>query len=177
MVTTGSEGAPPGERQDFIATHSSPDIDYLTIHIWPQNWGWYSPETPESYAIAEGNAHLYFANREKDASALGKPLVLEEFGLARDWDPLKNIYNSGAPTLYRDRFYKAMFDQVYASVLAGGPAAGDNFWAWAGEARPGEGWVGDPPHETPGWYSVYDSDTSTLAIIAAHALEMSQVGK
>jgi mannan endo-1,4-beta-mannosidase len=177
MVTTGSEGTPPGERQDFIATHSSPDIDYLTIHIWPQNWGWYRPETPESYAAAVGNAHLYFANREKDAVALGKPLVLEEFGLARDWDPLQNIYNPGAPTLYRNRFYQAMFDQVFASAAGGGPAAGDNFWVWAGEARPDAGWVGDPPHETPGWYSVYDTDLSTLAIITEHALEMAGVGK
>jgi hypothetical protein len=24
-------------------------------------------------------------------------------------------------------------------------------------------------HETPGWYSVYKTDNSTLAIIAAHA--------
>jgi hypothetical protein len=33
-------------------------------------------------------------------------------------------------------------------------------------------WIGDPPHETPGWYSVYDADESTLAIIASHVEEM-----
>ena len=57
-------------------------------------------------------------------------------------------------------------------MSTGGPVAGDNFWAWGGQARPGAGWVGDPPHETPGWYSVYDTDESTLAIISAHAEEM-----
>ena len=33
--------------------------------------------------------------------------------------------------------------------------------------------MGDPPHEHQGWYSVYDSDATTLAILAAHADEMS----
>jgi len=44
MVTTGSEEAPPEEpTQDFVKTHGGPDIDYVTIHIWPQNWGWFDP--------------------------------------------------------------------------------------------------------------------------------------
>lgn len=35
--------------------------------------------------------------------------------------------------------------------------------------RPGDRWVGDPPHEAPGWYSIYDDDASTLAVLTAHA--------
>ena len=172
LVTTGSEGAPPGEKQDFRQTHAGPDIDYATVHIWPQNWGWYDPQRPASYDGAELNARSYFRSFASDAAALGKPLVLEEFGLARDWEPRHNIYDVNAPTTYRDRFYATMFQEVYTSRSTGGPAAGDNFWAWAGLARPGYSWVGDPPHETPGWYSVYDIDQSTLAIIAAHARQM-----
>jgi mannan endo-1,4-beta-mannosidase len=175
LVTTGSEGNPPGELQDFMATHSSPAIDYATIHIWPQNWGWYDPQDPATYTAAEGRAHQYFATLAVNAVTLKKPLVLEEFGLARDWEPLHDIYDAGSPTTYRNRFYKAMYDQVYASMASGGPAGGDNFWAWAGEARPGDPWIGDPPHETPGWYSVYDTDQSTLAIISAHAKEVSSL--
>ena len=47
-------------------------------------------------------------------------------------------------------------------------------WAWAGDSRPprpGEFWkpgdpfIGDPPHEKQGWYSIYDKDT-TLKLIA-----------
>jgi hypothetical protein len=33
-------------------------------------------------------------------------------------------------------------------------------------------WIANPRHETPGWYSVYDADESTLAIIASHVEEM-----
>ncbi len=172
LVTTGSEGTPPGETIDFKKTHDGPDIDYATIHIWPQNWGWYDPTNPSTYETAEGKARDYFEQRAADAAALDKPLVLEEFGLARDWDPLHDIYNPLSPTSYRDRFYTAMYAEVDASISKGGPLAGDNFWAWSGQSRPGDNWVGDPPHETPGWYSVYNTDKSTLAVISEHVQQM-----
>ena len=175
LVTTGSEGTPPWEGQSFRETHNGPDIDYATIHIWPQNWGWYDPSNPSSYPAAEAGARDYFRDHVAEAAMLGKPLVLEEFGLARDWEPLHDIYDPGSPTTYRDRFYVAMFEEVYASASSGGSAAGDNLWVWAGQARPGDDWVGDPPHETPGWYSVYDTDASTLAVISAHAEQMARV--
>lgn len=174
MVTTGSEGAPPGEpAQDFVKTHSAPAIDYVTIHIWPQNWDWYDPKRPATYkAKAEPLAIAYFKKHEKEAVAMGKPLVLEEFGLAREWLPLKNNLDPASPTTNKDLYYAALYKLVSDSIASGGPAMGDNFWAWAGEARPGMSWVGDPPHEPAGWYSVYDADASTLAVIRAHAAEI-----
>jgi mannan endo-1,4-beta-mannosidase len=175
MVTTGSEGTPPGETLDFKRTHEGPNIDYATIHIWPQNWGWYDPANPDSYERAEQNALDYLRRHVFDMAVLKKPLVLEEFGLARDWEPVHDIYDPASSTFYRDRFYKAMFDEVYALLQKGGPLGGDNFWAWGGASRPGDGWLGDPPHETPGWYSVYNTDESTIAIISSHARELMQI--
>jgi mannan endo-1,4-beta-mannosidase len=61
------------------------------------------------------------------------------------------------------------------SILNGGSAAGDNFWVWSGQAQPGDEWIGDPPHEIPGWYAVYETDESTLAIISDHAKELTLV--
>jgi mannan endo-1,4-beta-mannosidase len=175
MVTTGSEGTPPGESQDFQRTHDSASIDYATIHIWPQNWGWYDPQNPATYERAEKNALEYLRKHVFDMAVLKKPLVLEEFGLARDWEPVHDIYDPGSSTLYRDRFYKAMFAEVYDLILKEAPIAGDNFWAWGGSSRPGDDWLGDPPHETPGWYSVYNSDDSTIAIISDHASDLRQI--
>jgi mannan endo-1,4-beta-mannosidase len=172
LVTTGSEGTPPGESLDFQRTHDSQNIDYATIHIWPQNWGWYDPNHPSTYDGAEQKALDYLRRHVFAMAVLKKPLVLEEFGLARDWEPVHNIYDPQSSTMYRDRFYKAMFNEVQNLILKGGPIAGDNFWAWAGASRPGDDWVGDPPHETPGWYSVYNTDESTIAIISAHAMDM-----
>ena len=175
LVTTGSEGTPPGEQQDFKRTHDGPHIDYATIHIWPQNWGWYDPANPTTYQRAEQNALEYLRRHVFDMAVLNKPLVLEEFGLARDWEPVRDIYDPTSSTSYRDRFYKAMFTELFNLALQGGPVAGDNFWAWSGASRPGDNWVGDPPHETPGWYSVYNTDESTIAIISAHVVQIKQV--
>jgi mannan endo-1,4-beta-mannosidase len=177
MVTSGSEGTPPGESQNFILTHQVAGIDYATIHIWPQNWGWYDPTNPTTYANAEQRSINYFQAHAVEAVSLGKPLVLEEFGLARDWEPIHDIYNPNSSTLYRDQFYTAMFGQVSSAIVLGEPLAGAAFWVWAWSARPGYVWIGDPPHETPGWYSVYNSDSTTLAIISEFAQEMAQLSK
>jgi mannan endo-1,4-beta-mannosidase len=175
LVTTGSEGTPPGENQDFQRTHDGINIDYATIHIWPQNWGWYDPNNPDTFDQAERLALAYLRKHVFDMAVLNKPLVLEEFGLARDWEPLHDIYDTESTTINRDRFYKAMFGEIYSLISEGGPVGGDNFWAWAGASRPGDSWIGDPPHETPGWYSVYDTDESTLAIILSHASDLKRL--
>ncbi len=178
LVTTGSEGAPPEEKgQDFVQTHSAPGIDYVTIHIWPQNWGWYDPKRPATYKAAEPLAIAYFLKLAKEAKDMAKPLVLEEFGLARDWATKHNDLDPASTTTNKDLYYAALYKLVEDSIAVGGPAMGDNFWAWAGEARPGMSWVGDPPHEPAGWYSVYDADASTLAIIGAHGRKIAELMK
>ena len=46
MVSTGSEGTMGciNSEQCVIDAHSSPSIDYVTAHIWPQNWSWADPK-------------------------------------------------------------------------------------------------------------------------------------
>ena len=41
-------------------------------------------------------------------------------------------------------------------------------WQLANEPRDYPKLTGDPPHETPGWFSVYDQDATTLAVISPH---------
>ena len=176
LVTTGSEGNPTGTSDAFKRAHDGPNIDYATIHIWPQNWGWYEPlQASVTARYAGANAEAFLGSRTEIAAELDKPLVLEEFGLARDWEPLNDIYDARAPTTYRDRFYELLLGDVYASASSGGPLAGFNFWAWSGEARPGNKWIGDPPHETPGWYSVYKTDKTTETIISTFARAMNRL--
>jgi len=172
MVTTGAEG---DISAAFDAAHESGHIDYATIHLWPQNWRWYDPQAPDSYEEAEAKARDYFRRHAEQARELGKPLVLEEFGLARDWEPGRDGYDPAAGVTYRDRFFAAMYECVLESATTGGPVAGSNFWTWSGRARPGEAWIGDPPHERPGWYSVYDADASTLRLIRKHATALKGV--
>jgi mannan endo-1,4-beta-mannosidase len=171
LVTTGSEGEVGGP---FLATHDGEHIDYATVHIWPQNWGWFDPLDATTYEIAERKAIEYLREQVELAGSLDKPLILEEFGIARDWNESSSHFSPDAPTTIRDRFFAAMFAEVEQSAGSGGPLVGDSLWSWAGRGRPGNPWIGDPPHEKPGWYSVYDRDATTLEIIAGHAERMSR---
>ena len=182
LVTIGSEGNtnfPTGNH--FKRDHRPKDIDYTTVHIWIQNWQWYDPLKPEeSYDHALEKAKYYLEKHLKWAEKLDKPLVLEEFGIARDADD----HDPLSPTAWRDRYYREMFSTVHELAASGRKISGCNFWAWGGKGRPripkgfwqpGDDLIGDPPHEAQGWYSVYDRDASTLAIIREFAARMGGV--
>lgn len=171
LVSLGSEGETSsswsGNR--FVRDHNLEDIDYTTAHVWVENWGWYNPENPESYSEAIEKAMAYLDRHHKMAKELGKPLVLEEFGLARD----RRNYDPSATTQDRARYFEDLFNHGFQQ-MQNGNLAGFNFWAWGGEGRPnapGKVWsqgdvlIGDPPHEHQGWYSVYDSEGKTLDVL------------
>ena len=175
LVTTGVEGETPwpeGAGLDLSRDHADANVDYATAHIWAQNWGWYDPAASSAtYAPAEARMEAYLAGHVEKAGGLGKPLVVEEFGLARD----SGSFEPASSTGLRDAYYAALFKSAFESASKGSALAGVNFWAWAGEGRPrppaggtwspGSPWLGDPPHERQGWYSVYDDDRSTLAVL------------
>jgi len=95
--------------------------------------------------------------------------VLEEFGLPRDHEN----YLPHSPTTARDEYYRRMFEQVAESCKAGRALQAANFWAWAGEGRAdaaknsANSFLGDPPCEPQGLNSVFNTDATTHAIIAA----------
>ncbi len=182
MVSVGSEGNAivPFSRK-FLKEHRFSEIDYTTAHIWAQNWTWYDPTQPEKdFDKALSKAQKYLSNHLEMAEKLGKPLILEEFGLARD----DGSYSSNAATEWRDRYFRALFSQLYDAAKANRPMAGCNIWAWSGEGRPrqpkavwkmGDDFTGDPPFEHQGWYSVYDSDSTTLEVCREFAEKMKQL--
>jgi mannan endo-1,4-beta-mannosidase len=178
LVSTGGEGLKgSGEDADIVLdTHRSPDIDYLTAHIWPGNWGWLDRQNmAETHTHAVAMTTDYIDRHVAMARTLDKPLVIEEFGYPRDGDR----YSPSVPTTLRDQFYGAIHEAVLADARQGGPIAGTNFWAWNGEGRGAHpdfrfkagdtAWLGDPPHEPQGWYGVFDSDASTRGLVRAHA--------
>jgi len=173
LVSTGAEGytsSPAYSGTDFFKMHDGKDIDYATAHIWIQNWGWYDPKKHDStYASARDSMLNYLERHVEVAQSLGKPLVLEEFGIMRD----NGDFEPESSTVNRDRYYGEVFDAVLKKAGQGG-MAGVNFWAWSGEGRPkaaaalwkkGDPLTGDPPHEPQGWYSVYSKDSTTHAVI------------
>jgi len=111
---------------------------------------------------------------------MGKPIVLEEFGINRDG----GSFEPAAGVTFRDRFYQSIFQLLAKRAAAGDAIAGSNFWAWGGAGRtknadfmwkPGDSFVGDPPQEAQGLYCVFDSDASTIRLISAHARQMSTI--
>ena len=175
LITIGSEGEtafPAYVQNNFKKDHSYENIDYMTIHIWIENWNWYNPENPkETFENALEKAKGYLHRHTKQANELGKPIVLEEFGIARD----QRSYDPVSLTKMRNTYFKAMFKEVIKLAKDGTNMSGANFWAFGGEGKPKEpfgliwqpdhDFIGDPPHEHQGWYSVYDTDVSTLKII------------
>ena len=167
LVSIGSEGYISCEVDMDLCEriHALDCIDYITIHIWPVNWGWASRSNPDSGIInacyESGNyidEHIALAKR------LGKPLVIEEFGYSRKG----NESGTEPTTESRDAFYRYIFGRVADSEYI----SGCNFWGWGGYGRPrdlvwqqGDDYLSDPPHEPQGWYSVFDTDTTTIKAI------------
>jgi mannan endo-1,4-beta-mannosidase len=178
MVSTGSEGTMGciNDPQCVADAHSSPAIDYVNAHVWPQNWSWADPkDLAGTWPTVEKNTRDYVAQQIAIAKRLNKPLVIEEFGFPRDG----GSFDPGTPTTYKDRFYELIYSSVLDSVRSGNPLQGCNFWGWGGEGRAQHpdhhfqrgdtSYVADPPHEPQGWYSVFDVDKSTQAVIANYA--------
>lgn len=184
LVSTGSEGTVGALQSSeyFLESHKTPHVDYLTMHLWPLNWGWFDPKRiPETLPRTEKNALEYIAKHLALARQLNKPITMEEFGIGRD----SGKFQLGTPTTARDRYYTLILRSLYDSARAGAPIAGYNIWAWGGEGaarhpdgvwRKGDSFVGDPPQEPQGRNSIFISDTSTVRIIRDNAFKLIRLG-
>lgn len=183
LVSTGNEGwmGTGGSRELFVKSHATKNVDYLTYHMWAPNWGWFNPkDAVATYEGAWTKMQEYLDWHIDEANRMGKPIVLEEFGINRD----NGSYEPQATTLNRDRFYQSIYQLLARRAAAGDAIAGSNFWAWGGVGRTknpdfmwkaGDSFVGDPPQEAQGLYCVFDSDASTVKIISTHARQMTTI--
>ncbi|GAC96376.1 mannan endo-1,4-beta-mannosidase [Pseudozyma hubeiensis SY62] len=172
LISTGFEGK-QGEWY-WKAVHRPKNIDYGTIHVWVQNWGVYDMlnSSRANLRQAEEFAAAFMANASRWAGDIGKPVFLEEFGMARDnW---KNNVTAGeyqyatkATTHSKDEYFSHIIGLAVESFKSSrGGFVGTSPWSYGGTYRPetqqanefGMWWAGDPPHEAPGWYDVYDKD-------------------
>jgi mannan endo-1,4-beta-mannosidase len=132
LVSTGSEGAIGclGKTDACRQAHASPAIDYVTLHLWVKNWGWLTePWLGPQYESAVARAMEHVRLHQDLSAQLGKPLVMEEFGIGRDRESTVPT----SPTTMRDDYYRRMFHQLVTSVAAGQPLQAANFWVWSGE--------------------------------------------
>jgi mannan endo-1,4-beta-mannosidase len=172
LVTIGHEGwIGTQDIKLYEEIHRDKNIDYLTIHIWPKNWAWFTGDKiAEGFSNVISETEKYIAENLAVARRLDKPLVIEEFGLPRDGIR----FDAASPTTYRDKYYAKILSYIGGRPGGGDHIAGANFWAFAGSARPvkgqtfwrsGDAYLGDPPMEEQGLNSVYDADRSTWEVI------------
>lgn len=185
LVTTGTEGTVGCLRnaEYFLLVHQTKNIDYVNLHLWPKNWGWFDTyDIEKTYPVAEKNAVEYINLHLDLARRLNKPITMEEFGLDRD----NGNTLPGSPAKTRDRFFKKVFELVYDSAKNKAPIAGTNIWAWGGFAVPRPvnevmsdpgAFLGDQLGEAQGLNSVFINDSSTVQIIADHAKKMNGLNK
>lgn len=179
LVSVGSEGMMGCELDMnlYERIHREPCIDYLTIHIWPQNWSWVErgkvatkhqkPLMREQLDVVYKKTEAYIRLHADVARDLRKPLVIEEFGYPRDG----NSFEAGSSTIARDAYYRFVLDHVVRSRAEGGSLAGVNFWGWNGQARrrhlwwqPYDPYMADPAQEEQGLYGVFDCDRTVKVI-------------
>ncbi|GAF04115.1 glycoside hydrolase 5 family protein [Saccharicrinis fermentans] len=173
LVCLGTEGNTSSKVAgvNALLDNGDPNIDYITMHIWAQNWGWFKPGDGEKvFEETLEKVDAYWNDHIKVAKQLNKPIVLEEFGIARD----RSSYLPTTTTFWRDRYFSFLLKKVQKSIYNHEPVQGFNFWSYSGEGRPprpGEYWkkgdviLGDPAHELQGWYGVYDTDSTTIGMI------------
>ncbi|UPR03103.1 glycoside hydrolase [Chloropicon primus] len=161
LVTVGEEGfwssGSPNEYanptswakdmgQDFKLNHMPKDIDFATIHIWPDTWK--RPE--ESFQRSWILTHMREAEEE-----LGKPLVLEEFGKSIE------SYEDGIEA--RNQVYRSAHELVEESVRNNRGLKGSIFWNWESNLL-----------RKPGTYEV-DTEDTTFALIKEHTGRMKEI--
>ena len=180
LISTGSEGlnSSNDKIEIFERTHQNPNIDYLTMHIWPKNWNWFKADDAEkTLPTTLENAGKYIDAHIKVAQNLKRPIIIEEFGLPRENESL--VSNSSVAN--RDVFYNYIFNRVLESHKNKGVLQAANFWGFGGEGKaitpdgkwkPGDPLTTDPPQEPQGLNSVFSSDKSTLEIVKKFNLEL-----
>ncbi|WP_291125553.1 glycoside hydrolase 5 family protein [Flavobacterium sp. UBA6031] len=173
LISTGSEGknSSNDDMKIFERTHKNPNIDYLTMHIWPKNWNWYkADDTEKTLPITLENAGKYIDLHIAVANHLKRPIIIEEFGLPRENESLL----AESSVANRNIFYKYIFNRIVESKKNNGPLQAVNFWGFGGEGRAvnkdgkwslGDPLTTDPPQEPQGLNSVFSSDKSTLDIV------------
>ena len=164
LLSTGNEGLMGCENDLSLVerVNSIPGVDYMTIHIWPYNWGWARAEAlEEDLDNARDKTTAYIGLHSALARKYGLPLVAEEFGFPRDGFATA----MDAPTTCRDAYYSHVFSFV------GDQLQGANFWGWSGFAvsasaqwERGDDYTGDPAQEAQGLNGVYIGD-STVEVV------------
>ncbi|KAL0463372.1 UNVERIFIED_CONTAM: putative mannan endo-1,4-beta-mannosidase 9 [Sesamum latifolium] len=141
---------------DFIANNRIPQIDFATIHLYPDHWVLGSNEEAQD-AFAE----KWIQEHVNDSkSILGKPLVVSEFG--------KSSRSSGYTVEARDKYFGLVFNTVYGCARRRGPCGGALFWQVMAEGM--ENW-------SDGYEVVLEQSPTTAGVIDQQSRRISSLNQ
>ena len=126
LVSLGHEGTQGANGSLEITRRAHREIDYLTAHIWPHNWGWVDgKDLAGTWDAGRAKVQDYLRVHDALASEIGKPLLFEEFGFPRDGE----LYSPDVPATFREQYYALIYGAVEASwtrdfTIRGNPRRG-----------------------------------------------------
>eukprot|EP01024_Parvocaulis_polyphysoides_P038581 TRINITY_DN346_c0_g1_i2.p1 TRINITY_DN346_c0_g1~~TRINITY_DN346_c0_g1_i2.p1 ORF type:complete len:516 (-),score=70.28 TRINITY_DN346_c0_g1_i2:1578-3125(-) len=101
--------------QDSPRDHSSQYIDYVSSHVWLDNWA----------RVDLDFLRNWIEGKIQEANSLGKPLVLQEFGKGTE-----SMTDAAEIASVRDPVYELVYSMLEEQLATGGPFRGALFWTW-----------------------------------------------
>ncbi|KAF7844874.1 mannan endo-1,4-beta-mannosidase 4-like [Senna tora] len=139
---------------DFISNNQVPEIDFATIHLYPDQWVPSADEAGQSAFVEKWvQAHIKDADK-----VLQKPILLSEFG--------KSSRSSGYSVDKRDNYYQTLYDFIYNSARSGGSCAGGLFWQLMSQGMDGF---------RDGYEVIFEEGQSTVGVIEQQSQKMSSL--
>lgn len=139
---------------DFIANNQIPDIDFATVHSYPDQWlPDSSEESQESFLNSWLNNHI-----QDSQNILRKPVLFAEFG--------KSLRTSNDNQ--RDRLFNTVYSAIYSSASSGGAAAGGMFWQLLTEGM---------DSFRDGYEVVFSQNPSTTSVIVDQSQKLNRIRK
>ncbi|XP_074577803.1 mannan endo-1,4-beta-mannosidase 1-like [Curcuma longa] len=141
---------------DFIQNNQIPNIDFATIHSYPDQW----------LSSSDDQSQQAFLNKWLDvhirdaSSVLRKPLLITEFG--------KSQKDPGFSVDQKDALFRTVYSKVYWSARTGGAAAGGLFWQLLTEGIDSYG---------DGYQVIMGEASSTARLITAQSRQLRNLGK
>jgi len=138
--------------QDFVANTDIPEVDFATVHAWPDNWMIPQEKTPD---FLDGWVQSHITTSVNNLN-VSKPVLFEEFGKKLDPDQ----QSAEQIAALRDPIYRSTYASVERAIDRKEPIAGSLFWKWAIPVFDRQ--------ELRGPYGVLPTD-STMQYVQSHA--------
>ncbi|GFQ01308.1 putative mannan endo-1 4-beta-mannosidase 9 [Phtheirospermum japonicum] len=141
---------------DFISNNLIPQVDFATIHLYPDQWVPGSNETSQAKFVEK----WIQAHTSDSKLVLRKPILVTEFG--------KSSKSSGYNVQARDNYFRNIFNSVYSCARARGACGGALFWQVMAQGM--KSW-------SDGYDVVLQESSSTVSVISLQSRQIASLNK